>query len=99
MDTLNRTPATQETLGKLPHVTKTDLDHALTATVLANVPKDARTLHKEPFDPLAPLIRFSDTDKTIQKANNLPYGLASYIFTQLLATANNVSNSLEAGLV
>jgi succinate-semialdehyde dehydrogenase / glutarate-semialdehyde dehydrogenase len=33
------------------------------------------------------------------RANSLPFGLASYVFTRSLETATRVSNGLEAGMV
>lgn len=75
------------------------IGHFFQPTVLTDVPKDARILHEEPFGPIAPLIRFSDTDDVIRQANSLPYGLASYVFTQSLPTATKVANALEAGMV
>lgn len=54
---------------------------------------------EEPFGPIAPIIRFSDTDSVIKHANSLSYGLASYVFTNSLATANKLSHELESGLV
>ncbi len=73
--------------------------HFYQPTVLADVPADARILHEEPFGPIAPLLRFSDTDEVIRRANSLPYGLASFVFTQSLQTATKVSNAIEAGMV
>ena len=43
--------------------------------------------------------RFTDTDDVIRRANSLPYGLSSYVFTNSLQTATQVSNGLEAGMV
>lgn len=68
-------------------------------TVLAEVPAEARLLNEEPFGPVAPLIRFSDTAAVIAEANRLPYGLSSYVFTTSLHTATTVANALEAGMV
>ena len=73
--------------------------HFFQPTVLVDIPADARILHEEPFGPIAPLLRFSDTDEVIRRANSLPYGLASYVFTQSLPTATRVSNEIEAGMV
>ena len=53
----------------------------------------------EPFGPLVPITRFKTTDEVLARANALPYGLASYVFTNSLATATYVSNRLEAGMV
>jgi succinate-semialdehyde dehydrogenase/glutarate-semialdehyde dehydrogenase len=68
-------------------------------TALAEVPAEARLLNEEPFGPVAPLIRFSDTAAVIAEANRLPYGLSSYVFTTSLHTATTVANALEAGMV
>jgi len=68
-------------------------------TVVANLPDDARLMTEEPFGPIAPLARFSDIDEVIERANRLPFGLASYAFTTSLRTAHKVSSELEAGMV
>jgi len=68
-------------------------------TVLTEVPDHARIMLDEPFGPVAPICRFSDVDDALRRANSLPYGLASYVFTGSLKTASYVSSNLEAGMV
>ncbi|MES2051467.1 MAG: NAD-dependent succinate-semialdehyde dehydrogenase [Pseudomonadota bacterium] len=68
-------------------------------TVLAGVPDDARLMSEEPFGPVVPVTRFKSTDEVLARANSLPYGLASYVFTKSIATATQVTNRLEAGMV
>lgn len=68
-------------------------------TVLTNLNSDCKIMNEEPFGPLAPIISFSDIDEVIAKANSLPYGLTSYVFTNNLQHSVKVSNSLEAGMV
>ena len=68
-------------------------------TVLTDVPEDARVMNDEPFGPIAPIVRFKDLDEVLQRANALPYGLASYAFTRSDATAIELSNRIEAGLL
>ena len=68
-------------------------------TLLANVPDTARIMSEEPFGPLAPTTRFSTFDDVIERANGLPYGLASFVFTQNLAMAQKTEMALEAGMV
>ncbi len=68
-------------------------------TVIAGLPDDSRLMTEEPFGPIAPLARFSDVDDVLRRANSLPFGLASYVFTNSLKTATYVSNNLEAGMV
>ncbi|MEU6141973.1 NAD-dependent succinate-semialdehyde dehydrogenase [Streptomyces sp. NPDC047081] len=68
-------------------------------TVLTDVPSDADLLHEEPFGPLAPIVPFTDLDEALRTANELPYGLAAYGFTRSAATAERLSDELEAGIL
>lgn len=68
-------------------------------TVLAEVPQDALCLHDETFGPLAPLVRFKTDKEVIKAANNTPYGLAAYFFTNNINRVHAVSEALEAGMV
>ncbi|MFD7709673.1 NAD-dependent succinate-semialdehyde dehydrogenase [Streptomyces sp. NPDC059785] len=68
-------------------------------TVLTDVPADAELLSEEPFGPLAPILSFSDLDDALATANSLPYGLAAYGFTRSAATAERLSDGLEAGIL
>ena len=68
-------------------------------TVLCNVSDEAKIMIDEPFGPVAPITRFKTVDDVLQRANSLPYGLASYVFTGSLKTASYVSSNLEAGMV
>ena len=68
-------------------------------TILTGVPDEASIMVDEPFGPVAPIARFTDTDEVLRRANSLPFGLASYVFTGSLRTARHVSANLEAGMV
>ncbi|MFI7349479.1 NAD-dependent succinate-semialdehyde dehydrogenase [Streptomyces sp. NPDC049936] len=68
-------------------------------TVLTEVPEDAELMSEEPFGPLAPIVAFSDLDEALATANALPYGLAAYGFTDSAATAEKLSEELEAGIL
>jgi succinate-semialdehyde dehydrogenase/glutarate-semialdehyde dehydrogenase len=73
--------------------------HFFAPTVITDLPEDAMLMTEEPFGPLAPVVPFTDTDEVIKRANALPFGLSSYVFTNSLKTATKVSNALEAGMV
>lgn len=73
--------------------------HFFAPTVIADVPDSARVMQEEPFGPVAPIARFKDVDEVLRRANSVPYGLASYVFTNNLQTATRVSTELEAGMV
>ena len=69
------------------------------ATVLTDVPPDARILKEEVFGPVAPIIGFDTEEQGIAAANDTEYGLASYIFTESLDRALRVAEALESGMV
>ncbi|MCA0045063.1 NAD-dependent succinate-semialdehyde dehydrogenase [Celeribacter litoreus] len=68
-------------------------------TVLRDVPDEARIMSEEPFGPIAPCTSFSDFDTLMERANALPYGLASFVFTKDLTLARRTEEELEAGMV
>ncbi|MDR6661621.1 succinate-semialdehyde dehydrogenase/glutarate-semialdehyde dehydrogenase [Tardiphaga robiniae] len=68
-------------------------------TVLTNVPAHARIMHEEPFGPIAVMLRFKDADEVLERANSLPFGLASYAFTKDAKTVTKVSDGLDHGMV
>ncbi|MCV7191605.1 NAD-dependent succinate-semialdehyde dehydrogenase [Mycolicibacterium brumae] len=69
------------------------------ATVLADVPADARILKEEVFGPVAPITGFDSEEEAIAAANDTEYGLAAYVYTQSLDRALRVADALEAGMV
>ena len=68
-------------------------------TVITGLPDNAKLMTEEPFGPIAPLTPFTDPEDAIKRANSLPYGLASYVFTESLKTATHAANAIEAGMV
>ncbi|HEY5843233.1 MAG TPA: NAD-dependent succinate-semialdehyde dehydrogenase [Mycobacterium sp.] len=73
--------------------------HFYPATVLADVPADARILKEEVFGPVAPITGFDTEEEAIAAANDTEYGLASYIYTQSLDRALRVAEAIESGMV
>jgi succinate-semialdehyde dehydrogenase / glutarate-semialdehyde dehydrogenase len=68
-------------------------------TVLRAIADDSMVMTQEPFGPLAPITPFSDFDEVIRRANSLPFGLASYVFTRSTQTALAASAALRCGMV
>jgi succinate-semialdehyde dehydrogenase/glutarate-semialdehyde dehydrogenase len=68
-------------------------------TVLENLDRGMAILTEEPFAPVMPLLSFGDLDEVIAEANNTPYGLAAYVFTNDLTIATRMSEGLEAGII
>lgn len=68
-------------------------------TVLADVRPGMDLMTEETFGPVAPLLVFSDEAEVIQAANDTPYGLAAYVYTNDLSRAFRVSEALEYGII
>ncbi|MEH4694748.1 NAD-dependent succinate-semialdehyde dehydrogenase [Atlantibacter hermannii] len=68
-------------------------------TVLADVTDDMKLAQEETFGPLAACFRFTTEDEVIQRANDTPYGLAAYFYTQNLQRVFRVSSRLESGMI
>ncbi|MBB1152964.1 MULTISPECIES: NAD-dependent succinate-semialdehyde dehydrogenase [Amycolatopsis] len=73
--------------------------HFYPATVLTDVPVDARLASEEIFGPVAPITPFDTEDEAVEKANDTEFGLVSYLFTSDLKRALRVSERLEAGMI
>jgi len=67
-------------------------------TVLRDVPDAARIMNEEPFGPIVPVDRFVTMEDVIERANRLPYGLASFVFTRDLARADEATSRRQAGM-
>ncbi|KAB8307547.1 NAD-dependent succinate-semialdehyde dehydrogenase [Erwinia endophytica] len=68
-------------------------------TVLGNVTSAMRIAHEETFGPVAPLFIFDTEEEAIALANDTPYGLGAYFFTEDLRRAWRVGEALEFGMV
>lgn len=79
--------------------TRRDKGFFIEPTVIAARNGDAHFFDKEIFGPVLPLIPFDTREEVIEKANNTPYGLAAFVFTNDLNTAIFLSEKLEFGMV
>ena len=68
-------------------------------TVLTDVPPTARLLQEEPFGPIAIIQPFSSESEAVARANDTPYGLAAYAFTEDGGRRARLGHGLQAGLV
>ena len=67
-------------------------------TVFADVDNRMRIAQEEIFGPVACLIPFKDEADAIAKANDIAYGLSSYVWTENLGKAHRVAAAIEAGM-
>ncbi|WP_321838844.1 NAD-dependent succinate-semialdehyde dehydrogenase [Paraburkholderia bannensis] len=73
--------------------------HYYAPTVLGHASHDMALCGEETFGPVAPLFVFDQEDEAIAAANNTPFGLAAYFYSEDLRRIERVSNALEAGIV
>jgi succinate-semialdehyde dehydrogenase / glutarate-semialdehyde dehydrogenase len=71
----------------------------LEPTLLSEVPANAQCLHKEIFAPVAVLSPFDEENEVVARANDTPFGLAAYVYTNDLNRAYRVAEALEAGTI
>lgn len=73
--------------------------HFFAPTVLSDVPADADVLREEIFGPIAPIVAFEDEDEALERANELPLGLAAFVFGRDVGRAQALARRIEAGTV
>lgn len=67
--------------------------------LLTNVDKTMRIATEETFGPIAPVFRFKEEAEAVELANDTPFGLAAYFYTDDLHRAWRVGEALEFGMV
>lgn len=68
-------------------------------TLVDNPPETARVVQEEAFGPILPLLKFSDIDEVIARANDSEYGLAGAIWTGNPERGLDIARQLETGTV
>jgi succinate-semialdehyde dehydrogenase/glutarate-semialdehyde dehydrogenase len=68
------------------------------ATVL-EVDKKAEILNHEVFGPVAPVVIFETDAEAIELANSTDFGLISYVYSENLKRAIQISEAIESGMV
>jgi succinate-semialdehyde dehydrogenase/glutarate-semialdehyde dehydrogenase len=68
-------------------------------TVLDRVDPTSDILKDEIFGPVAPIVRFTETEEAVALANDTDYGLISYIYTADLAAGLRIAETLDSGMV
>ncbi len=67
--------------------------------VLTSVPRESEAFHQELFGPVAMVFKAKDEAEAIELANDTPYGLGSYVFTNDPEQAARVADQIDAGMV
>ena len=68
-------------------------------TLLTQVSDSMEITQTEIFGPVVAVLSFTDEHEVIDRANDTPYGLAAYFFTQNINRVFRVSEQLKAGII
>ena len=68
-------------------------------TVVTNITDGTRLVDEEQFGPIVPVIKYSDVDDAITRANNNPAGLGGSVWSRDVERATELAARLESGSV
>jgi acyl-CoA reductase-like NAD-dependent aldehyde dehydrogenase len=69
----------------------------LPPSLVADVADDSRLVREEQFGPIVPILKFSDLDDAIARANDTRYGLSGSVWTNDLERGKKIAARLEVG--
>jgi acyl-CoA reductase-like NAD-dependent aldehyde dehydrogenase len=67
-------------------------------TVLANAREGQRVVDEEQFGPVVPVLRYSDVEEALQRANATMYGLCGSVWGADVERATAIAEQLECGV-
>ena len=68
-------------------------------TIVRDIPDDARLVREEQFGPVLPVLRYSDIDDAIRRANSTDYGLGATVWAADTKRAYDVACRIDSGCV
>ena len=75
-----------------------DRGYFLEPAVVASPGADSRLMREEVFGPVLPVMRFTDFDDAIARANDTPYGLGSSLWTHDARLIHRAGQEIESGM-
>jgi acyl-CoA reductase-like NAD-dependent aldehyde dehydrogenase len=69
----------------------------MTPTIVADIAEGTRLVDEEPFGPILPVLRYTDVDDAIRRANDTRYGLSGSVWTNDTERGAEVARQLEVG--
>jgi acyl-CoA reductase-like NAD-dependent aldehyde dehydrogenase len=69
----------------------------LAPTVVADIAEGTRLVDEEQFGPIIPVIRYSDVDDAVRRANDTRFGLSGSVWTSDAARGHALAQRLEVG--
>lgn len=68
-------------------------------TIIDNPPETSRVVQEEPFAPILPILKWSDEDDVLARANDTEMGLGASVWSKDMVRAQRMADQLEAGSV
>lgn len=68
-------------------------------TIVRDIAEDTRLVSEEQFGPVLPVLKYTDIEDAIARANATPYGLGASVWSTNLDRAHRIAVRLEAGNV
>jgi acyl-CoA reductase-like NAD-dependent aldehyde dehydrogenase len=68
-------------------------------TIVRDIADDARLVREEQFGPILPVLRYSDVDDAIARANDTDFGLGGSVWSKDLDRAYAVAARIDSGTV
>lgn len=68
-------------------------------TLVDDPPEDSRIVTEEPFGPILPLLKWSDEEDVVRRANDTRYGLGASVWGRDLEAVQRIGSRLDAGTV
>ncbi|KAF5856728.1 hypothetical protein ETB97_006781 [Aspergillus alliaceus] len=68
-------------------------------TIVDNPPENSRVVKEEPFAPILPILKWSDEEDVLARANDSESGLGASVWSKDLDRAQRIADRLEAGNV
>ena len=69
----------------------------MTPTIVTDIAEDSRLVREEQFGPIIPVLKFTDVDDVVRRANDTRYGLAGSVWSQDPERAAAIAARLEVG--
>ena len=69
----------------------------LPPTLVTDVADDSRLVQEEQFGPIVPILKFSDVEDALRRANDTRYGLSGSVWSKDVQRATEIAARLEVG--
>ncbi|MBU2983707.1 aldehyde dehydrogenase [Lentibacter algarum] len=76
-----------------------DKGYFIEPTAIVDAPNSSRICQEEVFGPVAVILPFKDDAEALSMANDSPFGLAGYIWSNSIERAHNAALRLETGMI